>query len=247
MSATPPGVLWSNLHRDIATACYAAESLAWNLDRDLEGDLDPARASEVALDRVELLDSALGRAIDRARVLDRYLSPGRHLAFGLGFACDRARDRARDLADDLGSVSDLILADDLASVCELRLAFDSVLDSVSSAAIARAIARARTLHVIMTRTETRVLYLEGHRPSTPGLRSGARRSAAARRLAAAAARMLPAGDRARYGEEFGSELADLALAGGGRRVQLAYAARQLRRAPRLRADLRSPRRRSAAP
>jgi hypothetical protein len=59
--------------------------------------------------------------------------------------------------------------------------------------------------------------------------------------------MLPAGDRARYAEEFGSELAEIALAGGGRFAQLAYAARQLRSAPRLRADLRSPRRRSAAP
>jgi hypothetical protein len=69
----------------------------------------------------------------------------------------------------------------------------------------------------------------------------------ARRLLLAAARMLPAEDRDRYAEEFRSELADIALAGGGRRVQLAYAARQLRSAPRLRADLRSPQRRSAAP
>jgi hypothetical protein len=81
----------------------------------------------------------------------------------------------------------------------------------------------------------------------PSNRPGKQRSAAARRLGAAAARMLPAGDRARYGEEFRSELAEIALAGGGRWVQLAYAARQLRSAPRLRADLRTPRRRGAAP
>ena len=71
--------------------------------------------------------------------------------------------------------------------------------------------------------------------------------APARRLLVLAARMLPAGDRARYGEEFGSELADIALAGGGRLMQLAYAGRQLMSAVRLRTALASPRRRSAGP
>jgi hypothetical protein len=67
------------------------------------------------------------------------------------------------------------------------------------------------------------------------------------RLAAVAARVLPVRDRVRYAEEFRSELWEIARAGGGRRPQLAYAARQVMAAPRLRAGLRVPRRRGAVP
>jgi hypothetical protein len=68
----------------------------------------------------------------------------------------------------------------------------------------------------------------------------------ARRLTAVAAGLLPGAERARYREEFGSELAEIARAGGGRRAQLAYAARTvLCSAWQLRAALRSPRRRGA--
>jgi hypothetical protein len=63
---------------------------------------------------------------------------------------------------------------------------------------------------------------------------------------AIAAGLLPGAERARYGEEFGSELAEIALAGGGRRAQLAYAARTVLSSTwQLRAALRSPRRRGA--
>jgi hypothetical protein len=66
------------------------------------------------------------------------------------------------------------------------------------------------------------------------------------RLTAFAAGLLPGAERGRYGEEFGSELAEIARAGGGRRAQLAYAARTvLSSAWQLRAALRSPRRRGA--
>ena len=66
-------------------------------------------------------------------------------------------------------------------------------------------------------------------------------------LLAASVRLLPATDRARYAEEYQSELRDLAQAGGGRIRQLRYALRQLRGAPAMGFALRSPRRRSAAP
>jgi hypothetical protein len=66
-------------------------------------------------------------------------------------------------------------------------------------------------------------------------------------LAAAAARLLPPGERAGYADEFRSELWEIAQASGCRRSQLAYAARQLLAARRLRAELRVPRRRGAAP
>lgn len=70
---------------------------------------------------------------------------------------------------------------------------------------------------------------------------------AAARLAAAAARLLPPPERARYGEEFRSELWDLAAAGVGRRAQLAHAARVAARAAAMRPALRAPARRGAVP
>ncbi len=63
----------------------------------------------------------------------------------------------------------------------------------------------------------------------------------------AATRLLPIGERAGFAEEFRSELWEIAYAGGGRRVQLTYAVRQMLSARRLRAELlRVPRRRSTA-
>jgi hypothetical protein len=65
------------------------------------------------------------------------------------------------------------------------------------------------------------------------------------RLADAAVFLLPAADRARYAEEFRSELWDLAEAGAGRVQRARYGFRQLMRAVAMRRTLRSPRRRSA--
>lgn len=65
------------------------------------------------------------------------------------------------------------------------------------------------------------------------------------RLVAAAAGLLPVADRGRYLEEFRSELTDLARAGGSRWAQVGYSVRLLASAWRLRAELRSPRRRGA--
>jgi len=67
------------------------------------------------------------------------------------------------------------------------------------------------------------------------------------RLVAAAARLLPVGEQDRYAEEFRSELWEIARAGGRRPTQLAYATRQVIAAWRLRAELRVPQRRGAAP
>jgi len=65
------------------------------------------------------------------------------------------------------------------------------------------------------------------------------------RLAVAAAQLLPAADRARYAEEYQSELWDLAQAGAGRIRQLRHVLRQLASGILTRRALRSPRRRSA--
>ena len=61
-----------------------------------------------------------------------------------------------------------------------------------------------------------------------------------------AARLLPTADRARYGEEYQSELWDLARSGAGRLRQLGYGLRQLRQALAAGFALRSARRGSAA-
>jgi DNA-binding CsgD family transcriptional regulator len=66
-------------------------------------------------------------------------------------------------------------------------------------------------------------------------------------LLAAAVRLLPAADRARYADEYLSELWELAQSGDGRIRQVRYALRQLRRVPSMGFALRSLRRRSAEP
>jgi hypothetical protein len=63
----------------------------------------------------------------------------------------------------------------------------------------------------------------------------------------AATRLLPAASRARYAEEFRSELWEIEQVGGSRAAQLAYAARQLRAVRRLRAGLRVPRHQGEMP
>jgi len=102
-------------------------------------------------------------------------------------------------------------------------------DSVPAGGRDRALAHARALAY----ARARGLREAGVLPSAAG-------------LLAAAARLLPAADRARYGEEYRSELWDLARSGAGRLRQLGYALRQLRRALPAAVALRSPRRGSAA-
>ncbi len=115
---------------------------------------------------------------------------------------------------------------DLASV--LDRAFDLAIDRVLDLAIDFDLARVRIVANRRRREASRVA------------------PAAGRLVVAAAARLLPTRERARYAEEFRSELWEIAHAGGRRRAQLAYAARQVMSAWRLRAELRVPRRRGAA-
>jgi hypothetical protein len=65
------------------------------------------------------------------------------------------------------------------------------------------------------------------------------------RLLTAAARLLPAADRARYAEEYRSELWEIAHAGQPRRRQLRYASRQVVSSLHLRAELLAPRRKAS--
>jgi hypothetical protein len=179
-------------------------------------------------------------ARDRARDLVLAIDLARLDTCGRGLPDDlhRALTAARALADDLDRADE----PDRALVAARALADDLDRADDLGGADARALVAARQVVAALDLNRARDLPA-----SAPGHRFGNRRSPAARRLLAAAARMLPAGDRARYAEEFGSELAEIALAGGGRRVQLAYAARQVMSVVRLRAALASPRRRRAAP
>jgi len=59
--------------------------------------------------------------------------------------------------------------------------------------------------------------------------------------------LLPKADRARFGEEYRSELWDLAAAGAGRHQQMGYALRQFGCAVPLRFAVLSPRHKKAAP
>ncbi len=71
-------------------------------------------------------------------------------------------------------------------------------------------------------------------------------SASARRLISAAVCVLPASQRARYSEEFSSELHELVEIGANRQLQLGYSLRLLIRAWALRTEIRSMRRKMAA-
>jgi hypothetical protein len=70
---------------------------------------------------------------------------------------------------------------------------------------------------------------------------------AARRFADVVVQLLPADSRARYEEEFRSELYGLAASGCSRRAQMMYTARLLSRVWEMRGELREPARRNASP
>jgi len=170
----------------------------------------------------------LASAIDRARALANGLASDRDRANALAYDLANARALANDFAR-LG-VSDTNTASELASYY------------ASYRASYRALARA----LAIASYAASALGIDSA-PVAQGQRGAGRVAPLAGRLLDAAAHLLPAGDRARYAEEFRSELAEIARVTGRRRPQLAYAARQVASAWRLRADLRAPRARKAAP
>lgn len=96
--------------------------------------------------------------------------------------------------------------------------------------------------------EVIVIGVEGVRVLRDRRKPRARRVApSAAGLLRGAARLLPAGERARYAEEYRSELCDLAQSGLGRVRQLRYGLRQFLRVLPMGFALRSARHRTAAP
>ena len=125
----------------------------------------------------------------------------------------RARTLARDL--DLALDSDLRIASKFTH--ELIVALVRVGALQGGRALDDALGRARELERLVADVNSL-----RSRPPSCVFRCGWQRGSRAR--------LLPGAERARYREEFGSELTEIALAGGGRREQLAYAIRTLLRA-----------------
>ena len=150
---------------------------------------------------------------------DPWLFEARDLALDLALArdLDRRRAGARELARDLGRARGR--ARDLTQDRDLARDLAGNLDRALGLRHGLARGQRRAKHVVLP----------------------------AAHLVAVAARLVPAADRARYAEEYRSELWDLAHTGAGRWPQLRYALRQLCNASRTSSALRAPRRRSAVP
>ncbi len=220
----------TNTDHDLA--CELARYLVRGLDHlwALSRDRDRGVARDLADDLDLAEDLAFGLVRYLAHDLDIDIARPRDLASELVLVLGRARGRAcdhgldRDLESLRGRASDLESL--LAPARDLDLDLESLL----------APARDRDLESLLARVGATAS--SGGQLPVPMLLAG--------RLTAVAARLLPSAERARYGEEFRSELAEIALAGGGRRPQLAYAYRTvLSAAWQLRAALRTPRRRGA--
>jgi hypothetical protein len=151
------------------------------------------------------------------RDVARALARARSLALDVALDLDAALDRARDLDLALGHVLNL--------------------DHILNLDLGRVLACAREL-------VQAIEIVCGLDVKDQRRRQAVRLAPVAERLLAVAARLLPASDRVRYAGEFGSELWEIAHAGGRRRAQLAYAARQVRSAWRLGRELQAPQRRA---
>src|SRR5258708_4888130 len=110
------------------------------------------------------------------------------------------------------------LARDLVEILTLDLDHDPVIALDRDLDFARALALALALAHDLSLART-----AGDR----GQHGPGRVAPSAERLLDAAARLLPAADRARYAEEYRSELREIAHSGRSRRRQLRYASRQL--------------------
>jgi hypothetical protein len=192
------------------------------LDRNLIRRLEQPHA--VDLDRV----SDLPYARDCARALVAPLVHARNLAF------DRAGTLDRDLHCALALECSFDF--DLARACDLDAKLHCASRLVSILDLASKLARELVRDLGRDLVRASAFRQAAH----PGQ---AERAAAG--LAAAAARLIPAGSQARYAEEYLVELRDMASAGAGLKGQLGYGLRLLIRSPLLRTELRAARRRGA--
>ncbi len=185
---------------------------------------------------MRILDQALARASDLADDLDRDVTFTRGLsvhdlapASGLAQALARDRARAHDLDRDLTRARGYDLLRDLARPVALAQALSHDLDLAHDRDRARALARdlgrardrtraiARDLNHACARARDRADLAALRDDKTLHGRPAVHVTVPAGRLVAAATRLLPAADQARFGEEYRSELWELAAAGAARR------------------------------
>lgn len=255
----------SAIDRDIARILGRTYVLARNLADNMEvanglAGVD-VLAGDYTADIVRIIAGGRRRAIEIACEISsaRKLTPARSLdhiyfrenlvdtahehacalADDLQSACDRARIRAEEVASGGGRYPRRVLAGgrdrDRALVRAHDLVNDLVRDSFLVGDLTRKLSEAYALLRLNDGTKNPISYRV------------IRVAPSADRLLEGVALLLPPADRARYSEEYHSELWEIARTRAGRRQQLQYAARQLSRAGHLRIAVRAPRRRKVTP
>ncbi|WP_046733585.1 hypothetical protein [Streptomyces humi] len=226
----------------------STDSLAGTDDSGVAGVLDQSQAHELACDlvgeigRIGMRAKSLARAID----LDRAgaVSSDTDLAFDVVDAVANARIRAAQLRSVVGEprlaearsallLQGLQYTAESARELERQLSYTHPRRSLAAGSIAESCDRAgAVVH--------RLVVLRNQPAGSAAAVSGQKRvSPSAQWLVGSAARLLPATDRPRYGEEWRGELWD--LAGEPRHRQLAHALRVLLQAwPTRRAILCTP-------
>jgi hypothetical protein len=216
------------LHPDgLDRAVVRAQSIAHDLASDLNYDVVLVRDAEAVLDRALIQSRDLNDLLNRLAhvcgdpVIRPILFRISESARDLDPALFRGRERARLFAPAIASH----LASDMADARGCAFHLEQLLELVVE-------------HLEQINGPSRATY---------GVqRSAVRIAPSANRLLTAAARLLPADGRARYAEEYATELWEIAETGAGRRQQIHYALRQLIRAAPLRSSVRAPRRKHAA-
>lgn len=224
MSVMPPhsDATWAKL-AELRVPLEEARSLAVDRSRAVVVDLDRTGALGRDIARLLAFADALARALYVAGALD----DGSHRADA--FARDLARAVARDLARAYNPDRAHELARDLDHALTHGLAAASDLTAFRTQfrrdiqILAELLTDTRELTMgckAAVLAETKDVWLSRERPYMAVSRSAAR-------VAAWSVWVLPPADRARYDEEFRSELRDLAASGAAGRAQLWHAVRLL--------------------
>jgi hypothetical protein len=203
----------------VAAAFAEAHHLANDFHTALHSNMAFARAYGIGEKAGELLSLA-------ARLAD-------HGADAHGRASELARALARAPAE-MGPYANA-LDDELFALFGVAADFHNALRVIQPCSLAWALGRRLDRKLLRAQRRARTLY-DGLELLYLGVRPSAGR------ISSAAARLLPEPDRARYREEYLSELWDVAHAGASFWQQARYALRQLAGALRMRDALLRPRR-----
>ena len=200
--------------------------------RVLAGDLAQVHARDLSRDRdlAGVFDRDLARASARVRALARQRDFDREHNMARAGVLDRSLYVLYRIYDHIRGPRTFTVyrTSDPSLHNVLHDALSRAAGRANALSRARAIARAIDLANALDDARSFLQVADRNRGPTAvtsGRRSAKRRITVAQPLLAAATWVLPHGDRARYGEEFGSELADIADAGGGTFTQLRYATR----------------------